>query len=44
MPEEPPLDASYFDMTSKKYTKRMTKIEMAFIRFLLGNKARFVPV
>lgn len=32
-----------FDLSTKKYTKRRTKIEVDVIKFLLYNKARFLP-
>ena len=35
---------TYFDLLSKTYTKRLTKLERDFVLFLYGNKARFLPV
>jgi hypothetical protein len=37
-------EVTYFDVSSKTYTKRLTPLERDFIRFLQGNKARFLPV
>ncbi|MBI2968182.1 MAG: hypothetical protein HYY40_10270 [Bacteroidetes bacterium] len=34
---------SYFDMESKLYTKKRTAIEIDFIKFNLGYRARFIP-
>ena len=34
---------SLFDLTTKTYTKRLTQLERDFVRFLYGNKARFLP-
>lgn len=36
-------NVTYFDLTTKTYTKRLTDIERQFIRFLLPNRARFIP-
>lgn len=35
---------TFFNLTNKTYTKRLTPLERDFIRFLQGNKARFLPV
>jgi len=32
-----------FDLTTKRYTKRLTALEREFYRFVYGNKIRFVP-
>ena len=34
---------SYFDYHSKLYTKKRTKIEIDFIKFNIGYRARFIP-
>ncbi len=34
---------SYFDLTTKRYLKRRTPVEVAWIKFCLGHRARFVP-
>ena len=33
-----------FDISTKKYTKRRTRIEIEVIKFLLYSKARFYPM
>lgn len=33
-----------FDLSTKKYTKRRTKLEIEIIKFLLISKARFYPL
>lgn len=37
------LDTSYFSVTTKQYTKRLTPLEREVMGFLYGNKARFIP-
>lgn len=34
---------SYFDVSSRQYTKRKTEEEVAFMKFLLPEKAKFIP-
>lgn len=34
---------SYFDVSTRKYTKKQTAEEIAFMKFLLPEKAKFVP-
>jgi acetyltransferase-like isoleucine patch superfamily enzyme len=34
---------SVFELTYKTYIKRLTQLERDFVRFLYGNKARFLP-
>lgn len=34
---------SFFDLAQKKYTKKRSKIEIDFIKFNLGFRARFIP-
>jgi acetyltransferase-like isoleucine patch superfamily enzyme len=36
-------DVTYFDVSSRSYTKRSTEIEIAFMNFLLPAKAKFIP-
>ncbi len=36
-------DISYFDIVSKTYTKKLTENEIDFMKFLLPEKAKFVP-
>lgn len=36
-------DITYFDVSSRRYTKRSTEIEIAFMSFLLPAKAKFIP-
>ena len=33
-----------FDLSTKKYTKKRTRIEIEIIKFLLYSKARFYPL
>jgi len=42
---EPPNSkgATVFDLSTKRYTKRLTQLEREFYRFIYGNKARFIP-
>jgi hypothetical protein len=35
---------SYFNVSDRTYTKRLTKSEIAFMKFLLPAKAKFVPI
>lgn len=37
------LDVSYFNVSDRKYTKRLSETEMSFMRFLLPEKAKFTP-
>jgi len=41
--DEPRPDLTVFDLTTKRYNKQLTEIEIAFIKFLLYEKARFLP-
>jgi acetyltransferase-like isoleucine patch superfamily enzyme len=34
---------TYFNLINKKYTKRRTKIEIDWIKFAIGFRARFIP-
>ena len=36
--------ATYFNLTNKTYTKRLTDLERNFYRFIYDHKARFLPV
>lgn len=36
-------DISYFNVTDRRYTKRLTDEEISFMKFLLPTKAKFVP-
>ena len=36
-------DISYFIISSRTYTKRRTPEEIGFMKFLLPEKAKFVP-
>lgn len=36
-------DISYFDVSSRRYTKKGNEAEVAFMKFLLPEKAKFVP-
>jgi acetyltransferase-like isoleucine patch superfamily enzyme len=37
-------DVSYFIVSTREYTKRQSKEEIAFMRFLLPEKAKFTPL
>jgi hypothetical protein len=34
---------SVFDLTSKQYVKRRSDIEVSWVKFALGYRARFIP-
>lgn len=36
-------EVSYFNVTDRKYTKRSTNEEVAFMKYLLPTKAKFIP-
>jgi acetyltransferase-like isoleucine patch superfamily enzyme len=38
------IEVSYFNVTDRTYTKRGTNDEISFMRFLLPDKAKFVPL
>jgi acetyltransferase-like isoleucine patch superfamily enzyme len=38
------FEVSYFNVTDRTYTKRGTNDEISFMRFLLPDKAKFVPL
>jgi hypothetical protein len=38
-----PSDTSYFSLETKRYCKNLSHLERDFVRFLYGNKARFLP-
>lgn len=40
---EVPYPSTHFNLTTKRYTKRLTELERDAYRFLYGHKARFVP-
>jgi acetyltransferase-like isoleucine patch superfamily enzyme len=44
MPESPVDGVTYFDLSTKTYTKTLSELERAFYSFLYGYRARFVPV
>jgi hypothetical protein len=35
---------SFFNVTNRTYTKRLTSSEIAFMKFLLPAKAKFTPI
>ena len=35
---------TYFDLKSKKYTKRLTQLEREFYKYIYDHKARFIPI
>jgi acetyltransferase-like isoleucine patch superfamily enzyme len=35
---------TYFDLRSKKYTKRLTQLEREFYQYIYDHKARFIPI
>jgi acetyltransferase-like isoleucine patch superfamily enzyme len=37
------LTTTFFDLSSKEYTKTLSRLERRFCRFLLDHKARFLP-
>lgn len=37
-------NVTFFNLTDKTYTKRLTRLERDFYRYIYGNKARFIPV
>jgi len=39
-----PERTTYFDLTAKTYTKRLTELERKFYRTIFDHKARFIPV
>lgn len=36
-------DISYFDISTRKYTKKNSDLEIKFMKFLLPEKAKFIP-
>jgi acetyltransferase-like isoleucine patch superfamily enzyme len=36
-------DVSYFNVNDRKYTKKYTNAEVSFIKYLLPDKAKFIP-
>jgi acetyltransferase-like isoleucine patch superfamily enzyme len=34
---------TYFNVSSRKYTKKLTDVEISFMKFLLPTKAKFIP-
>lgn len=43
MPEFPFDNVTYFDLSTKTYTKLLTDLEMAFYKSIYSYKARFIP-
>ncbi len=37
-------DVSYFNVSNRTYTKRRTKAEISFMKYLLPDKGKFVPI
>lgn len=34
---------TYYDLSTKRYSKRLSRLERAFYRYIFGHKARFLP-
>lgn len=43
-PDSPAAGTTHFDLSSKRYTKRLTELERAFYHFIFDHKARFIPL
>lgn len=37
-------NVSIFDLTTKRYTKKRSEIEIAWMKFAIGYRARFIPI
>jgi len=42
-PEKVDKDISYFVVEDRKYIKRLSEVEISFIKFLLPDKGKFIP-
>ncbi|OHD14844.1 MAG: hypothetical protein A2Z96_07975 [Spirochaetes bacterium GWB1_48_6] len=43
LPKKTEVTTTYFEVASKRYTKRLSRLEVDFYRSIFGNRARFLP-